>query len=390
MSATTYQTIDTDYSADTVEWCPVLEFSNVLVCGTYQLLENNEGNESNAAEESVGTKLEEIGEKNSAEDVASSKNRAGRCLMYKLSDDRRELSEVARYETKAILDIKWRREALDVGGSRAALFATVDSVGATVVYKVGEGDGRDYTLTTCASYTNTHFDVNCGTELLNLACEWTHRGESDSKLLVSATDGTVSLYTLRPDSECLIEEKKWLAHSSKYLPAAEAWTCTSDAFNHSLVYSGGEDAKLKCWDLRDGCERPLFTANSHEQGVCSMQSHPTREHVLATGSYDEKVMIWDTRTIKQPLSELDLGGGVWRVKWHPEDPQTILTACIYNNFHIVNATPSFTELNTILSYEDHESLAYGADWQSTPTDATGSTVATCSFYDHKLDLWNYR
>ncbi|KNC70212.1 hypothetical protein SARC_17266, partial [Sphaeroforma arctica JP610] len=31
--------------------------------------------------------------------------------------------------------------------------------------------------------------------------------------------------------------------------------------------------------------------------------------------YDEKVMVWDTRVPKQPLSELDMGGGVWRIKW---------------------------------------------------------------------------
>ncbi|KNC69715.1 hypothetical protein SARC_17768, partial [Sphaeroforma arctica JP610] len=108
-------------------------------------------------------------------------------------------------------------------------------------------------------------------------------GGDDTKLLVSATDGTVCLYSVRPDSDDLLCERKWLAHSSKYLPATEAWTCTSNAFNGAVVYSGGEDAKWKAWDVRDGCMRPLWTANAHEQGVCSMQAHPTIEHILATG-----------------------------------------------------------------------------------------------------------
>lgn len=36
-----YQTIDTIYNADTVEWCPVEGFQDLLLCGTYQLEEND-------------------------------------------------------------------------------------------------------------------------------------------------------------------------------------------------------------------------------------------------------------------------------------------------------------------------------------------------------------
>lgn len=32
---------DTIYPADTVEWCPILEYSNIFVCGTYKLEEAN-------------------------------------------------------------------------------------------------------------------------------------------------------------------------------------------------------------------------------------------------------------------------------------------------------------------------------------------------------------
>lgn len=32
---------DTIYPADTVEWCPILEYNHVFVCGTYKLDEAN-------------------------------------------------------------------------------------------------------------------------------------------------------------------------------------------------------------------------------------------------------------------------------------------------------------------------------------------------------------
>ena len=34
-------------------------------------------------------------------------------------------------------------------------------------------------------------------------------------------------------------------------------------------------------------------------------------------------------------------------------------------------------------YNEHESLAYGADWIS------DNVAATCSFYDHSLKIWTF-
>ncbi|KNC84551.1 hypothetical protein SARC_03224 [Sphaeroforma arctica JP610] len=193
MAVKTHKTIDTIYSADTVEWCPIPELADVLVCGTYQLLQESEQTVNSASNTTDNPDCDAVStdhpHSESAEE-ASSKNRAGRCLMYALNHDDSVLNEVARCDANAILDVKWRREASNHNGAVAALFATVDSVGGTVVYKVSQRetaiDGPDktsapsssthdaYALEACASHTNTHFDEACGTELLNLACEWTY------------------------------------------------------------------------------------------------------------------------------------------------------------------------------------------------------------------------
>ena len=51
--------------------------------------------------------------------------------------------------------------------------------------------------------------------------------------------------------------------------------------------------------------------------------------------------------MKQALSECRLGGGVWRVKWEPKTASHILTATMYNGFHIIDTTNLQGEKPTI-------------------------------------------
>ena len=62
--------------------------------------------------------------------------------------------------------------------------------------------------------------------------------------------------------------------------------------------------------------------------------------VVDVCSYDEHLLVWDGRQMKQPLADLRVGGGVWRVKWHPRHARLILTATMYNGYHVVDAEHS--------------------------------------------------
>ena len=53
-------------------------------------------------------------------------------------------------------------------------------------------------------------------------------------------------------------------------------------------------------------------------------------------SYDERVLLWDVRSLRRPVKETAVGGGVWRVKWHPMNSDFMATACMHNGFQIIN------------------------------------------------------
>lgn len=98
----------------------------------------------------------------------------------------------------------------------------------------------------------------------------------------------------------------------------------------------------------------------------------------------------------QPPLQLDTGGGVWRAKWHPRDPELLLAACMYNGFAVLRAAVASEAgaagLEILETYEHASgSLSYGADWcrdEAAAGAGGASLAATASFYDRQLHLWS--
>ena len=85
-----------------------------------------------------------------------------------------------------------------------------------------------------------------------------------------------------------------------------------------------------------------------------------------------------------PSDQLNLGGGVWRIRQHSVDSNTLALAAMYNGFHIYDASLN----SSVVHFKEHESLAYGIDFRHGGSQSgLSKTLVSCSFYDHLVKVW---
>ncbi|KAI8344251.1 WD40-repeat-containing domain protein [Chlamydoabsidia padenii] len=336
---------DTGYSADSTEFCPFQDHHQYLACGTYQLTDEKNDNDARV--------------------------RKGKLYLFNLNtlEKGTPLLQKQTIDTPAILDMKWCHSLID--GEQ--VLGVADSIGGLTFYALEDNQDDDG----ASLIQKQHIQVSEDMTNLCLSLDWSTRRfptATSAQCIVSHSNGDLTLLS-QNDAE-------WQTTSTWHAHDLEAWIAAFDYWDPNRIYSGADDMLFKGWDTRIGLESPIFSNRRHEMGVTTMQSNPHREHVLATGSYDEHVYLWDTRSIRQPVAKVHTeGGGIWRLKWHPSNPNTLLSASMHAGAFIIDTD----QLSITTSFLDHQSMAYGADWSY---NHGNDLVASCSFYDHVMHLWN--
>ncbi|XP_063235547.1 diphthine methyltransferase [Bacillus rossius redtenbacheri] len=359
-------TWDTVYSADSVEWCPIYGRQDILACGTYQI----EPSDSEVSQQSY--------------------RRLGRLLLFRV--DFSGLNLLEQHELPAILDLKWCHVLVD----GKVLLAVANACGEVLVYELcdapqGKGDGSTSGLTLVTKKT-IHKEI-CAGETLMLSLDWSTARESvtsggevtnSASLVVSDSRGWITVVKFAQASLEIVHS--WKAHDF------EAWIAAFDYWSTPIVYSGGDDSKLHAFDQRMGTRAPAQTSRAHCAGVTSIHCNAVTENWLVSGSYDEHLRCWDSRSFRGPVSSTPLGGGVWRLKWDPRRWRHLLAACMGGGLRVVGCPGRAEPPGVAAEYRGHGSLAYGCDWCHLPAEdlrlpgGSAPLVATCSFYDHSMHV----
>ncbi|KZT44366.1 WD40 repeat-like protein [Sistotremastrum suecicum HHB10207 ss-3] len=341
---------DTNWPADAVEFCPFPGSTDLVVCGTYKLLETP-------------------GEK---------QQRKGQCILLKVDKQENRIHSLQSLSFPAVLDLKWESWMSD---PNFLILAVADSEGHITMCRL---DHQDYKALLTPIQT-----ISCGsTDVLCLSLDWSDRKDdgfvSTGALVASSSDGHLSL--LKDNGSDIQLTMSWHAHD--YEPWVAAW----DYWDPNTVYSGGDDLILKSWDVRTSCDTPTATNKRFEGGVTSIQSNPHSEFYIAVGSYDSNVRLLDKRKLGRPVSTVEVGGGAWQVKWHPSSTRQhdLLVACMHDGCKVVRfgGFGDQEEPQIVKRFDEHQSMAYGVDWAfSSPRTDEKTEIVSCSFYDHALRVW---
>ncbi|KAK7712024.1 Prohibitin-2, subunit of the prohibitin complex (Phb1p-Phb2p) [Botryosphaeria dothidea] len=214
----------------------------------------------------------------------------------------------------------------------------------------------------------------------------------------------------------------------------EAWFTAFTPTGTSLL-TGGDDSLLACTTLptiTPTTGQALLAAASESPPPIQWQDRKThfagvtailpltspadeddgdarRPLLLLTGSYDDHIRLFSlpssTSFPRRPtlLAELNLGGGVWRLKditTATTTPRarrtefTILASCMHAGARILRLEGAGDaregelawEFEVLAKFEEHQSMNYGSDVQQ---GSDGRKVVSTSFYDRLLAVWKW-
>lgn len=432
---TTLDTFDTKYSADSVEWCPAEGFNDLFVCGTYQLVP---------------------GEESGSSETRNVQTRLGRIFLFRVIQEG-ALSLEQTLETAAVLDMKWAHKPFhgkillgvvnSIGFLQVYLLSTEKSPRIEPITKIRIRETEDEILALSLDWNTARWTEN-STEKIEIAV-------SDSKGTISlfSFDGE----NLEVRAVCKLHEfEAWITafdYWSMNVIYSGIFTSLFDRptdliknehiFFHEFrfFFQFLDKLKRKTSFFLSELEKYLrnyyrrrrlqisstrFSNGSQIDGLEQKTRGRSDEHtfkrcerifpghwevsfrcfcriiilnyreIFYFYSYDEILRLWDKRNFRAPISETNLHGGIWRLKWDPNDHKYLLAACMYGGFRGIDCSDEAAP-RILAEYNEHQSIAYGCDWSFLNQSFLSSNIlgesatnvaliATCSFYDHTLKI----
>ena len=143
-------------------------------------------------------------------------------------------------------------------------------------------------------------------------------------LLSASDDCTVCLWDVQAATQQSVYlDAKTIFNGHSSVVEDVAWHVLHDAVFGSV----GDDRKLMIWDTRTNSNtKPAHTVEAHTAEVNCLSFNPYSEFILATGSADKTVALWDLRNLKLKLHSFESHKDeIFQVQWSPHN-ETILAS----------------------------------------------------------------
>ncbi|CAG7892297.1 histone-binding protein MSI1-like [Brassica rapa] len=145
-------------------------------------------------------------------------------------------------------------------------------------------------------------------------------------LLSGANDAQICLWDINasPKNKTLDAHQIFKAHEGAVEDVA--WH-----LRHEYLFgSVGEDQYFFIWDLRSpSASKPVQSVAAHSREVNCLAFNPLNEWIVATGSTDKTVKVFDLRRLSSALHSLDGHiEEVFQVGWSPKNESIVASSCL--------------------------------------------------------------
>ncbi|KAF2482258.1 WD40-repeat-containing domain protein [Neohortaea acidophila] len=154
--------------------------------------------------------------------------------------------------------------------------------------------------------------------------------------------------------------------------------------HHNLLASGSADNTIKLWDLNTCTAAQSYS--HHTDKVCALAWHPTQPSVLLSGSYDRTIVATDMRAPDTTGPRWGVESDVEQIQWDPHDPQRFYVSTENGILHCFDArqlpaTPEQSKALWQLQAHDKSLSCFSLNPAVPGFIATGSP-------DRTVKLWN--
>ncbi|MBN3315779.1 NUP43 protein, partial [Atractosteus spatula] len=230
-----------------------------------------------------------------------------------------------------------------------------------------------------------------------LLCDYRHGGDvmdlqflDHERIVTASSTGAVTIFRHHHNSQTLSVAQQW---SQAHSYSCGSAPCTGVVCNSPEIVSVGEDGRiilfradhkgvirtidnadsstihavtflkttevltvnsfgqLKLWDFRQQRNEPsqILSLTGERVPLHCVDRHPNQQHIVATGSQDGVLCIWDVRQGSTPFSLMEAHSAeMWEVHFHPSNPDHLFTCSEDGSlWHWENSTgtdtPSFLQ-----------------------------------------------